>query len=165
MPPPSRNRGWLWYFLILVVLTIAATGILVVYNLGQQLKPEELEAARKLWDEKGPANYTLVYKTKNKDDEEVTYRVKVREKKTVEATFSSSSKNLSIDKEQLGHYGMHGLFVDVERFMEIDQKKGARRIFCRAIFDPETGAIRWYVRRVMGSTERLEITVEKLEKE
>ena len=44
-PAPKRNRGWLWYFLILVILTVAATVGLAWYNLSQQLRPEQFEAA------------------------------------------------------------------------------------------------------------------------
>src|ERR1700756_5332481 len=57
----SRSRGWIWFFAVLVVLTVAATAFLWIYNVRQQLTPEELAAAHKLWEQKRPANYVLTY--------------------------------------------------------------------------------------------------------
>jgi len=159
MPAPQRNRRWIWYFAILVVLTLAATGVLIVYNLGQQLKPEQLEAARQLWKEKGPKDYTLVFKKKiNEADESEQFLIKVRGGHVVEGYLNGKPI-----PEAMHHYSMDKLFSHLERFMEMTQEKGSRRTYLRAIFDPNTGAILWYVRRVMGSRERVEITVEKLE--
>ena len=42
-------------------------------------------------------------------------------------------------------YGMDRLFDYIEADLERD-KKGQRRNFTRAIFDPVDGALRWYVR-------------------
>lgn len=161
MPAPKRNRGWLWYFLILVVLTLAATIGLAVYNYLNQLRPEQFEAAREQWAKHKHEDYTLVYQIKNKDDHVDQYHVKVRQGKAVEATFNG----LAEPTDRLHHYGMERLFVYLEQFMDIDQKKGSPRVFCRAIFDQDTGGLLWYVRRVMGGQERVEITVTKLQKD
>ncbi len=64
MNAPRRNRGWIWYFVILGVLTVAAVGVLVTFNVQQQLKPEQVEAARRLWEAKGPPDYDMTYTQK-----------------------------------------------------------------------------------------------------
>src|SRR5947209_14393116 len=58
------SRGWIWYFVIVAALTVLATTILVVYNLRQQLRPEQLAAARPLWEQKRPPDYVLTYTKK-----------------------------------------------------------------------------------------------------
>ena len=50
MSTPSsakKNLNWLWYFAVLVSLTVLATVILIAYNRSQQLTPEQLAAARR----------------------------------------------------------------------------------------------------------------------
>lgn len=160
MPAPKRNRGWIWYFVALVVLTIAAITIMTWYNLQQQLRPEQFEAARKLWSEKGLADYTLVYSVKRNDESRVDqYRVTVQGGKAVASTFNG----LEEARELLNYRGMEALFHDMEVFQELDEKKESPRVFRRAIFHPDHGGVLWYVRRVMGTRDRVEITVEKLE--
>ena len=159
MPPPQKNRRWIWYFAILVVLTVAATGTLIVYNLAQQLKPEQLAAARQLWKEKGPKNYALVFTKKiDEGDSPDKVSVKVKDGKVVEGFLNG----LPIP-DKMHYYSMDKLFEDIDRFMSLDQEKGKPRVYVRAEFDPNTGAVLWYVRRVMGTQTRLEIKVEKLE--
>jgi len=56
-----KNRGWIWFFVVLTLLGVAAVGINLAYNLREQITPEQVQAARQLWEEKGPKNYDLVY--------------------------------------------------------------------------------------------------------
>jgi len=154
------NRGWIWYFAVLIFLSILATTTLIVYNLRLQLKPEQLEAAHKLWDQKGPRDYTLTYLVR-KNDETTTDRFVVTVKGG--AAVQSQFNGVAEEPERLPHRGMGAMFNDVERFMENDTKAGAPRVYVRAIFDEQNGAILWYVHRVMGGTQRVEITVESLE--
>src|SRR5437016_2156392 len=101
--PPKKNLGWLWYFIIVAVLTVAATGGLIWYNLRQQLTPEKLEAARQLWQAKGPRDYDLDYTVRGKMDTD--FRVKVRGRKVVFA----EPDNHSLEEKQR-YYGMPKLF-------------------------------------------------------
>jgi hypothetical protein len=56
---------------------------------------------------------------------------------------------------------MEGLFDFVERLMKIDSEPGSPKTYVPAIFDDQkTGGLRWYVRRVMGGRQRVEITVD-----
>src|SRR5262245_4015097 len=59
MPRIGTPRRWVPFFLTLAVLGTLAIALPLVYNLGQQLRPEQLEAARALWAERGPADYDL----------------------------------------------------------------------------------------------------------
>src|SRR5712664_2552474 len=61
MPPPQQSYSWVWYFVVLGVLTVAACTILVWYNLRQQLKKEDLQAARAQWQQNRPSDYDLTY--------------------------------------------------------------------------------------------------------
>jgi hypothetical protein len=159
-PAPAKNRGWLWYFILLGFLSILATTILVVYNLQQQLKPEQLEAAQKLWQEKGLKSYHLVYTIKIHELSTTDYYdVRVKDGFVTQV----SVNNLAQPASKFHYYGMEKLFSYIDTNLERDQKKGQPRTFTRAIFDPGHGGLRWYVRRVMGSKERVELTVEKLE--
>ncbi len=153
---PKTHR-WIWFFVVLFVLAIAATTVLIVFNLKQQLKPEQLRAARKLWNENGPKDYTLVYTTRvNDESREDQYWVKVRGGRAVESTFNGQQE----PPERLPYRSMDALFDIAERFMKIDSEKEAPKTFVRAIFDDQkTGGLRWYVRRVMGTRQREEITV------
>src|SRR5262245_66491076 len=59
--PPSKSWRWLVYFLVLVCLATAGVTLPIVYNLGQQLQPEQLEVAKERWQRNGPADYDLTY--------------------------------------------------------------------------------------------------------
>src|SRR6266851_2006146 len=80
-----RRRGWIWFFLVLVVLTVIAITVLVGYKRSFQLTAEKLAEARALWKVNGPADYDLDYEIKKLDGKE-TYTVQVRVGKAVSAT-------------------------------------------------------------------------------
>lgn len=160
--PAVRNNGWIWYFVLLGVMTLAATIILVVYNLQQQLKPEQLERARADWEAKGPKSYRLVYTVKINELNSTNHcEVLVRNGRAIRVQVNDEL----LPATQLSYYGMHRILGDINANLEKDQDKGRPRTYTRAIFDPANGALRWYVRRVMGGKERVEITIEKLEPE
>jgi hypothetical protein len=164
VPAPQRKRSnaWIWYFALLAVLTVLASGILVAYNLRQQLTVEQLEAARKRWEEKGPASYLLAF-TKRLGDktESEQLLVRVRNGKVESATLNGQA----LEDRLKGYYTMPALFDQIEESLEKDAKPGARRAYVRAQFDPADGHLLEYVRRVMGSRpiERVEIHVERFE--
>jgi hypothetical protein len=155
-----RNRGWIWFFLILAGLTVAAIVTLVVYNLGQQLKPEQLAEARKLWVENGLKSYQLSYTVKRGVEQEADhYLVRVRDGKVISASVNGHAEPAG----RLHHYGMLRLYDFIDRFLKLDAEPGKPRTYTRALFDANTGGLRWFVRRVMGGHERLEIVVDSLE--
>ena len=147
------NRNWIWYFVGLAVLTVISLSILIAFNLSQQLTLKQLETARELWKRNGPQNYDMEYKQQGGASE--TRKVQVREGKVVLAV-----SNGQILEERLFRYSdMNALFGFVEDFLREDAQPGKPRRFCVATFDPVDGHLVHYVRRVLGTEERLEITV------
>jgi hypothetical protein len=155
-----KNHNWIWYFVVLAVVAVVAMASLVFYNLSQQLTPEQLAAARALWKEKGPKSYQLTYRIKiGIDHEPDIYVVRVRNGEVVSSTLNERPE----EKRLFAERGMDAMFDWIQEFQELTAKPKQPRTFLRARFDDKTGAVRWYVRRVGGSSERLEITVEPLE--
>jgi hypothetical protein len=165
MPAPPRNRRWVWFFVILSVLGASAIFINLAYNVLQQLKPEQLAAARALWEEKAPENYDLEYIVK---DEEATggteplrlaverISVHVRGGKVQ----SVSRNGMEVPADERGPYGVGPLFELIQTHLEKDNQPGQPRTFAHALFDKADGHPIHYVRRVMGTRRRLEIIIQ-----
>lgn len=165
-PAARNNWGWVAFFAFVIVASIAAASSLIWFNRSIQLTPEALEEARHLWANKGPKNYNMIVtQTVNLEQKSTIFGVKVRGGKVTEVTMNG--KLLERNDEQvadpLQFHSMERLFADAERFMNMDTKPGARRVFVTAKFDEDTGAIRQYIRRVMGTTERVERRIELME--
>jgi hypothetical protein len=157
----NKNYGWLWYFAIVLALSILATIIVVRFNLSQQLKPETLEKAEALWKEKGPKDYLLAYtiSTQSKAGPgETHYVVKVKDGHAFEAKVNG----LKQDSDRMSFYGMPSLFGYIDKFLDLDEKPGAPKTYVRGIFDPKTGALERYIRSVMSTGDRVEINVAPL---
>jgi hypothetical protein len=157
----QRNRNWLWFFAALAVLAVAAVAINWTYNARQQLTPEKLQAATDLWAKSGPADYDLVIEkaisSTASDGSEMRDRidVKVRDKKVTAATLNGRP----LERRLWDEYDVPGWFGFVEEFLRIDTKPGARRTFRVAEFDPRTGQLLRFRRRVSGTHERQEIVL------
>src|SRR5262245_6394381 len=146
----QRNRNWLWFFVVLVALAAAAVAINWTYNARQQLTPEQLRAAMDLWAKSGPADYDLVIdkaiSSAASDGAEIRDRieVKVRAKKVVAGTLNGQP----LERRLWDEYDVPGWFGFVEEFLRIDTKPGAPRTFRAAEFDPHTGQLLRFRRRV-----------------
>src|SRR5262249_2903902 len=139
-------------FVVLVVLSVIFVGVLVWYNLAQQLTPEQLERELALWKEKGPADYDMEYVEKG--NVSGTFKVQVRRGKVVSAIRDGQPM-----EERLYRYqDMRGLFQWIDDFLREDAQN-RQRTFTKATFDPDDGHLVHYVRRVMGSPQRVEIVV------
>lgn len=157
---PSRRKSywWLVFFVFIAVASVSVAIFMIRFNLSLQLKPEQLEAAWTLWKEKGPRDYLMVYtKSLNEDPRSTQFIVRVRGGRVEEVRMDGKP----LEPDRLPYHSMDRLFADIERFMDLD-RKAERRTYTVASFDPETGALRRYVRRVMGTRERVEILVEPL---
>ena|SRR5579859_7789005 len=155
-----KNRSWIWFFVVLAGLAVVAMTVLVLYNLGQQLTQDQLAAARALWKEKSPKSYQLTYRIKiGVDKEPDIYVVRVRNGEVVSSTLNERPE----EKRLFGERGMDAIFDWIQEFQELAAKPKQPKTYIRALFDSKTGAVRWYVRRVMGGSERLELTVEPVE--
>jgi hypothetical protein len=158
---PSKNHGWIWYFVIVFVLAIVATGITLWFNRIAQLKPEMLDKAQALWKEKGPKDYLLAYRISTVSKAgagETHYLVKVRDGKAFEAKVDGIEQA----PERMVWYGMPKLFYYVEEFLDKDAEPGKPQTYTRAVFDPDTGALLRYIRSVMSTGDRVEINVAPL---
>jgi hypothetical protein len=160
MPPP-RNYGWIWYFAVLAVLTVTAISIWIWYSRKQQLKPEQVAKARALWKEHRPSDYDLAYTKKGSATG--TFALEVRNGKVVSVTLDGrpiTRDDRPLDPVFYPRYDMSGLLDDIDQFLRLDAEPGKPRTFTIAAFDPDDGHLIHYVRRVMGGTERIEITVQ-----
>src|SRR4051794_412915 len=123
MTDRPKSRGSLYFFLVVAALTVAATATLVWFNQRQQLKPEQLEAARRTWKERGPADYVLAY-TIQRDSASGTstdhFLVKVRGGRAVDVLVNG----LPVEADRLSFYGIPRLFDYVEQFLDIDAEPG-----------------------------------------
>ena len=145
----------MWFFGLLVILTIVAVSVQVSYNLGQQLTSQKLDEARKRWEKEGPRDYDMEYTIKKLDDSE-TYNVQVRQGKVV-----SVARNGLPEEARFYHYrDMPALFGFLEEFLNRDTRPTAPRTFATATFDPQDGHLIHYVRSVMSTRERQEINVQ-----
>jgi hypothetical protein len=150
---PPRNRGWIWYFVALAVLALGAAITLVTYNLRQQLTLQQLAAAEQKWQRNGPRDYDMEYTKQG--SAAGTYQVKVRDGVV---TYAEPDERPLAQKRP--YYSMEALFSYVEDFLKEDSRPGAPRTYAVASFDPEDGHLVHYVRRVMGTNQRLELTVQ-----
>ncbi len=165
MPSPPRKRRWVWFFVILAVLGTAAILINLAYNVLQQLKPEQLAAARALWEENAPADYDLDYVVKDEDATGGTEPLRLAvEKISVhvrDGKVQAVSRNgLEVPAEEQGGYGIGPLFNLIQAHLEKDGQAGQPRTFAHALFDKADGHPIHYVRRVMGTRRRLEIIIQ-----
>ncbi len=154
--PPQSNMGkWFLLFLLLASIGVAAT--MIVFNLSIQLKPDQLEKAMKNWKENGPRSYKLAYTKQIDNNDQMLDRIVVRvvDGKVKEGTINGEA----IEERVLPYHSMDRLFIDIEKFLDEDSKPGRPKTYTTAIFDAKTGALYRYVRRVMGSTQRLELNL------
>src|SRR5262249_17494969 len=137
-----------------VVGTLGAVGVTaeIWSNLNQQLTPDKLAEARAVWKQKGPHNYDLDYEIKREDNPDPAPRTGA--KITVHVENGQAEGPLATE------FGsMDDLFDYVERRLRADRDSGGSRPFVKATFDHRDGHIVHYVRSVMKTHERLEITV------
>jgi hypothetical protein len=151
---PRHGRTWVWFFVVLAVLTVVAVGIEVWYSFHNQLTAEQLSAAERLWKEKGPRDYEMDYTLKKVDGTE-EYAVQVRNNRVVAVT-----RNGQPVEERLFHYSdMRALFGFIDEFLKQDAQPQSPRTFATATFDSEDGHLIHYIRSVMSKRERVEINV------
>ena len=168
-PPRPTNYGWVYFFVFIIVASVGVAAFMIWFNLSIQLKPEQLEEAQKLWQANGPKSYDMVYTKRLNDDSKVDkFEVKVRAGVVEEVKMNGQrlTRQADDDTDPRLFHSMDRLLVDIQRFMDIDQKPGAPKVYVTAIFEPDNGALRRYIRRVMGTTTRIEmhITLTPVEK-
>lgn len=165
MPVRRSNSTWIWFFAFLVVASVCVAGFMIWFNLRMQLKPEQVEAAMQQWKEHGPRDYRLIISKKVNDNEPEHYEVTVRDRRVIDVRLNGQRlRNEANEPYPPGHdrlqwYTMHHLLREIEVFLDHDAKEGKKN-YNVADFDEQTGALRRYVRRVMGTKQHLEETVQ-----
>jgi hypothetical protein len=152
----------MWFFLILGVLTTGGIATNVWFNLHQQLTPEQLDEARRLWGEEEPAGYRLDYTIKREVNPDLAgtvpqnYSVQVRDKKIIDIT---TPEGQALKPSEAEFDSMDSLFAAMDRQLREDSDPARPRAFVKAEFDGKDGHVTHYVHSVMRTRERLEVTV------
>jgi hypothetical protein len=163
-PRPSKRGSSVWYFVALalvagVLLLWLALFIQVQLEPGTQLKLEQLRAARQAWQLKGPKTYEMVYSVKRGGQSNADSFFVVVRGGVVQSVIMNGK--IPLEKDQFDYHSMPGLFKDIEIFLQRDAAPGSPPTFCRGWFSAEDGRLMHFVRRVVGSTEAVEIDVKE----
>jgi hypothetical protein len=162
-----RNYGWMIFFVVLTALSVTAVVLPIVYNLGQQLRPEQLDEARLRWRERGPADYDLTFNIRfDRDPIRERHVVRVR---GGQVQFAACEGEVLYASPALG--GAIGLPFGttaepppwtVERVFDhlagllAQQQETGGKDFLVAVFDPKEGYPRRFVRRIARTSTREE---------
>jgi hypothetical protein len=155
----ATNRNWVWFFVALVVLGLAAISINWAYNSRQQLTMARLIQAEDLWDKASPADYDLEIdknlQSAGGDHIRERIDVRVRNRTVVSATLNGQPlpRRLWSENDVFGWFGF------VEGFLKRAKEPNAPRAFCTAEFDPQTGQLLHFTRSVSSTRERQELTL------
>jgi hypothetical protein len=150
----ERNGRWIWFFVLLGLLGVAAVTIPIVYNLSLQLTPAQVAEARERWRSHGPADYDLEWReklTRAAATEETVYRIEVRRGKVTNVV-RVGRPSTAIDG---GEFDVDHLFDRIEAEQRRSMEDG-RRDFATAAFDSTDGHPIRYVRRDKSRGERVE---------
>lgn len=150
-----RGRRWIWFFVVLVLLTLAAIFIETWYNPTVPLTPALLAEARAKWNEYGPRDYDMDYTIKRLESPD-RFHVQVRNGKAVSVIMNDK---IALGSDQYSFYTMPALFGFIADFLEQDSQPGKPRTFTNVLFDPVDGHLIHYVRSVAVRRERQEISV------
>ena len=160
----KRSRRWVPFFVILVGLAVTGVTLPIVYNLGQQLRPEQLAAAKALWAQSGPTDYDLTFTIKyDREPEAERHLVIVRQGRIVWASCEGELVQVSpalgaaigvvAGGSSHGGRDVPAIFTHLEALLATGEKQGN---FLVAVFDPKTGWPRRVIRRVRGTSTREE---------
>jgi hypothetical protein len=155
------------FFAVLLVLVAGAVTLPIVYNLGQQLRPEQVQEARRRWEANGPADYDLTFSVQyDRDPQAERHIVLVRGGRVVYAACEGELRYVSPGVGALAGLPAGGvrrgpaldvpaILARVERMVEDSRQRGGRD-FLVAAFHGEDGHPRRFVRRVRGTSTREE---------
>jgi Family of unknown function (DUF6174) len=158
---PRRRRIWVWFFVLLGILTVAGVIIpLIAVPLVHGLVPvtrENLQAARQLWEQKGPRDYDMEYQKQGAVKD--SFNVQVRNGKAVSVVMNNEPLDPNKDPRLFEYQTMTAMFDDLERFVELASKPDSPQTMLRARFDPVDGHIIRYIYSVTGTPQQIQISV------
>jgi hypothetical protein len=153
------------YVALLVLLSAVAAIAPIVYNLRQQLRPEQLEEARERWRVHGPSDYDLTFAIRY-DRETIPQRhfVFVRGGKVVFASCEGEIVTLSpasgaavgLPAGGMGKQPGQDVPAILDHVEDLMHEPGAERNLLVASFDAKDGHPRRIIRRVRRSSTREE---------
>jgi hypothetical protein len=144
---------WRLFFLVLILLGSIAVTVPIIYNLSLQLKPEQVEAARKRWQANGPRDYDLEIAARLNDHEKADeFHVCVRGGKVTEAWCNSEK----LADAEMARHTVEGMLDHIATTLRQDTESCGKRNYAMADFDSRDGHPCRYVHRVAGSKEREE---------
>lgn len=162
-----RPRQWLVFFVVLAALSAVGVTLPIVYNLGQQLKPEQLAEAKARWRSAGPDDYDMTYAI-TYDRERLAERhvVLVRDGAIVFASCEGEVLRMAPAMAAVVGGPLAGpadgperdvpaILAHVEAMLALE-RDAPRRNFLVAVFDPKQGYPRRFIRRVRGTKSREE---------
>jgi hypothetical protein len=159
MSVPPRRRTWLWFYIVLGILS--ATGILVLWATRdlrglEPLTLERLELARQLWQDNGPDEYRLDYRKRGSVSG--TFLVEVRQAKAVSVLMDGQE----LPSAQIQNYTMPVLFDELEDLLKQSQKPEQSGTILNVRFHPKDGHIERYIFSfpVTQGRRTLEVTVQ-----
>jgi hypothetical protein len=155
------------FFVVLTVLAAAGVTLPIVYNLNQQLTPEQLRQAEQRWHDNGPKDYDLTYAI-TYDRERLAERhvVLVRGGEVVFESCEGEVIQMAPALSAAAGFPLGGaaegagrdvpaIFKHIEALMS-EETTSQRRNFIVAVFDPREGYPRRFIRRVRGTKTREE---------
>lgn len=172
-------RNWWYYWAALALLGLAAIVIPIVYNLGLQLTPAQLETARQRWAREGSRQYQLLQLIRHDDDaqgEELLLWVEDGKVKQVVQNSQPLRFHEAmavvvggiVERAEVLDFSSHsveGLFDAIDRQLQADAQTNAtaRRNYSTATFDQRDGHPIRYVHRVSGTRQRQEWLIKMIQ--
>ena len=153
--PP--NRGWLWFFIVVGVLTLGGVALEIWFNHQQQLTLERVERAWALWKQSGPPDYTLDYTVDERDGAHDAYTINVRDGKAISANRLEDGRRIETDRYP--YATMEAIFGQLEEWIKQDERPDSSRVFMTATFDRRDGHLFRVIRSIASTRQRTEITV------
>jgi hypothetical protein len=160
----SYSRGWLWFFGILLGMTVVGICLEIWFNERQRLKHEQVELARQVWEKHRPAEYEMSYTVQDRDQDPQSYLVRVRKDGSFRVS-SSGDEGEQEEKLTAGEFpylNMEELFARIDEQLTEDQKPDNPRVFTTATFNRYDGHVMRYVRSMRASRQRLEVNVQSI---
>src|SRR5262245_52521056 len=114
LPRRRPSSNWIWYFAVVAVLSVLFTLILVRFNLAQQRILSDGRAAKRLWKERGPADYDMEYTKQGSATG--TFTVRVRDHR-VERVICDGRPQ---EERLLPYSSMEALFGYIEDYLRED---------------------------------------------
>jgi hypothetical protein len=153
----------MWFFGLLIVLSVVLVGLEYWFTLQRQLTPERLDRARHIWDahwQGRPRDYVWEYAVEDRSRNKEVYRIEVRNGQAISAARQEDERFVPVDRYP--YATMDALFDHVAELLEADRNSEGPRAYMTVDFDGRDGHVVRLIRSIRSTRERTEIDV-KLE--